>query len=345
MPEGIRPYFKPAARGIARPWKVTDLCRAYTWPSGLAGGGVIAIVELGGARDPKNLAAFCKALGMPEPAVADVGAPFPSDPNGADGEVELDIQVAAASYWVATGKPAAIRVYWVQDIAAGVRAATADGCDVCSISWGADEAQWGRAAGLDMEAAAAAATAAGMIVLAAAGDNDSSDGGPTPANVDLPASAPHVIGCGGTEKPEAGEETVWNDNPGRASGEGTGGGFSTLFPLPGWQTGAPRGRGRMVPDIAANAEPRTGYEIVVAGAVQAIGGTSAVAPLYAGLFAAFGRKLGFVTPKLWANPLAFHDITRGNNGAFQALTGPDACTGLGSPNGAKLAALFARPPG
>jgi subtilase family serine protease len=76
-----------------------------------------------------------------------------------------------------------------------------------------------------------------------------------------------------------------------------------------------------------------------------VGGTSAVAPLYAGLFAAFGRKLGFVTPKLWANHLCFTDITQGDNGFYRARVGPDPCTGLGSPIGSKLAALLTAPVG
>src|SRR5262245_57039249 len=194
-----------------------------------------------------------------------------------------------------------------------------------------------------MENAATAATAAGMVVFAASGDNDSSDGGPNRANVDLPASAPHVIGCGGTTKtPTA--ETVWNNDPGNPSGEGTGGGYSNLFkPMPPWQLGAPHGRGRMVPDVAANADPNTGYKIILHGKEIPIGGTSAVAPLYAGLFAAFGTKLGYVTPELWQNHLCFNDITVGDNGAFRALVGPDPCTGLGSPIGAKLASLLVHP--
>ena len=98
----------------------------------------------------------------------------------------------------------------------------------------------------------------GMVVFAASGDNDSSDGGPGRANVDLPASAPHVIGCGGTHKPHSGEETVWNNDPRKTTGEGTGGGYSTLFPMPSWQAGAPHGPGRLVPDVAANADPNTG---------------------------------------------------------------------------------------
>ena len=135
-----------------------------------------------------------------------------------------------------------------------------------------------------------------MIVFAASGDNDSSDGGPGRANVDLPASAPHVIGCGRTSKsavafsPES--ETVWNNNPGKTNGEGTGGGYSKLFhPMPPWQAGAPHGPGRMVPDVSADADPNTGYNIILHGQQIVIGGTSAVAPLYAGLFASFGTKL------------------------------------------------------
>src|ERR1051326_4284377 len=118
---------------------------------------------------------------------------------------------------------------------------------------------------MDMERAAAAAVAAGMIVFAASGDNDSSDGGTDPANVDLPASCPHVIACGGTRKTKS-DETVWNNDPGQPSGEGTGGGFSTLFrPIPSWQVSAPHGPGRLVPDLAANADPDTGYKIVLNG--------------------------------------------------------------------------------
>jgi len=344
-----------AARG-GGPWNVPDLCAAYNWPTGLAGGGVIAIVELGGGWVQSDMDQFFGSINQPVPNITDVSVDGTQNspnqhlgnPNDPDGEVALDIEVAGAAYFAATGKPATIRVYWAGDIAAAVRAATADGCDVCSISWGADEAKWGAQAGNDMEQAAAAATSAGMVVFAASGDNDSSDGGPTPANVDLPASAPHVIGCGGTMRPHnptaANPETVWNDSPGNANGEGTGGGFSTLFkPMPPWQAGAPHGPGRMVPDIAANADPNTGYNVVVHGQQTPIGGTSAVAPLYAGLFAAFGTKLGFITPELWLNHLCFNNITQGDNGAFRARIGPDACTGLGSPIGTKLADLLTHP--
>jgi subtilase family serine protease len=356
----VKPYFKllrpgvtPRAAGLSPggPWNVPDLCEAYNWPTGLGGGGVIAIVELGGGWVQSDMDQFFSSINQPVPQITDVSVDGTQnnpnqhigDPQGdPDGEVALDIEVAAAAYFVATGKPATIRVYWAKDIAPAVRAATADGCDVCSISWGADEANWGAAAGQDMEQAATDATVAGMAVFAASGDNDSSDGGPNPANVDLPASAPHVVGCGGTRKTPT-DETVWNNDPGNPSGHGTGGGFSTLFPLPDWQIGVPNGPGRMVPDVSADADPNTGYNIVVHGTQTPIGGTSAVAPLYAGLFAAFGTKLGWVTPQLYLNQVCFNDITQGDNGAFRAGIGPDPCTGIGSPIGAKLAGLFVHP--
>jgi kumamolisin len=343
-----RPYIKfpksATAASAAKPWDVPALCHAYGWPTDLAGGGVIAIVELGGGWTQPDLTEFCETNNIPVPSVTDVSVDGTRNAPGVDadpdGEVALDIQVAATAYSVATGKPATIRVYWAADIAPAVRAALADGCDVCSISWGADEAEWGLTAARDMEQAAAAAVAGGMVIFAAAGDNDSSDGGPNAANVDAPASCPHVIACGGTRK-TATTETVWNNKPGQTSGEGTGGGFSTVFPPVDWQIGVPHGPGRMVPDVAANADPEAGYQIVVDGQVAQTGGTSAVAPLYAGLFAAFGTKLGWVSPIVWRLPLCFNDITMGDNGAFRARPGPDACTGLGSPMAERLATLLA----
>ncbi len=350
----IHPYFKKSPRPSsehlharaagAGPWSVPDLCAAYSWPTGLAGGGVIAIVELGGGWTQADMQAYFASINQPMPSITDVSVDGTTNSPGgdADGEVALDIQLAAAAYRVATNKEATIRVYWAQDIALAVRAAAKDGCDVCSISWGADEANWGAVAAQDMEQAAIEAAAAGMVVFAASGDNDSSDGGPTPANVDLPAGCPHVIGCGGTNKTRS-SESVWNDSPGNASGGGTGGGYSTLFPMPAWQLagGAPQGPGRMVPDVAADADPATGYEIYFQGTTQVVGGTSAVAPLYSGLFAAFGKKLGFVSDKLWSNEGDFTDITQGDNGMYHAQVGPDPCTGLGAPIGNKLSVLFA----
>jgi carboxypeptidase C (cathepsin A) len=370
--DGIGPYFivrpKPGpglrAAVADQSWAVTELCASYSWPSKLVGGGVIALIELDGGWVRSDIDAYFQETNLPKPKIVDVSVGSArNNPNQSTGksddpdvEVTLDILIAAASYSIATGQAAEIRVYWASNadwgsMALAIAAAAADGCDVCSISWGSDEANWRTAGGHtgtdyvgQLDRAAQAAARNGMLVIAAAGDNDSSDGGASPANVDLPASSPNIVACGGTRKMRTGAETVWNSSPGNPDGHGTGGGFSRIFtPMPLWQSNAPHGRGRMVPDVSANADPDTGYKIVVHGEQGVVGGTSAVAPLYAGLFAAFGRKPGFVDPKLWANQTAFVDITIGDNGFYRAMPGPDPCTGLGVPLASRLADLFEAP--
>jgi kumamolisin len=342
----MRSYIKrPNAKSVTS-WTVPALCAQYDWPKALAGNGVIAIVELGGGYRMTDISMFCLNYSVPVPDISNVSVDGTTNNNpghsDADDEVALDIQVASASYSAATGKPAAIRMYWGNDITSCIKRAFADGCDVCSISWGADESEWGGLALAQLGTMARHAAQNGMMIFAAAGDNDSSDGGSGAANVDAPASAQYALACGGTSLPHSGIESVWNNNPGNADGEGTGGGFSTFFKASNWMNGAPVGSGRMVPDFAASADPNYGYEIIVNGQVQVVGGTSAVAPLFAGLFAAFGKKLAFVGPKAWSHHLDFNDITTGDNGTYRAKVGPDPCTGLGSPVGGKLAALFVK---
>jgi kumamolisin len=133
-------------------YDVPTLCQDYQWPSGLEGGGVIAIVEMGGGWVQSDIDAYFSSIGQPSPAITDISADGQTNNNpnqsigqqsDPDYEVTMDIQIAGASYYVATGKPATIRMYWTQDIALAVQKATADECDVCSISWGSDEANWG----------------------------------------------------------------------------------------------------------------------------------------------------------------------------------------------------------
>jgi kumamolisin len=336
-------------------WRVADLCAAYQVPQGSCpGGGVIGILELGGGWTQADLDKFSSINGLPQITVTDVpvsgGANSPG--QAADAEVLLDIEVTAAVYYYATGTMPTIKMFWAPNqfssFEAVVKAAVAAGCDVLSISWGADEQRWEQAApgaAQALEDAIAQAAESGLVVFAASGDNASGDMDPG-ANVDMPSACPHIIGCGGTTKFRGAEEKVWGD--GKPDGEGTGGGFSNIFPMPQWQidNNAPAGpplnpnRTRMVPDVAANADPQTGYLVVINGQETPIGGTSAVAPFYAGLFAAFGRKLGFIGQTLWQNPTAFTDIVTGSNGGFNAAPGPDPCTGLGVPIGTALAAIF-----
>lgn len=361
----VHPYFIAHEGPVSddATWTVKELCAAYEWPmpNDVAGGGRIALIHLAGGWLQTDINQFFAAQGLPGLAPTPTDRSLDSDatnsklqtPNEADAEVALDIQLASAAYAVATNKPATIVVYRTTDLTTGLVAATADNCDVCCITWGADEQTWGRAAADAFNAAAKAAVDSGMIIVAASGDNNSSDGGPTPSNVDFPASSPYVIGCGGTSlgKPPKGaaaekaaalkkalrEEKVWNDEPGDPDGDGTGGGVSEFFAIPDWQLGTLQAARRIVPDVAAHADPASGYRIVVGGQDHIVGGTSAAAALYAGLFAAFGPKRGFILPDLYKNPVCFNDITDGNNGMFRALVGPDACTGLGSPKAKLLA--------
>jgi len=135
------------------------------------------------------------------------------------------------------------------------------------------------------------------------------------------------------------KEVVWNDGPGGTSG----GGVSEIFALPNYQNGAgvpvsaSRFKGRGVPDVSGDADTNTGFEAIIDGRYINVGGTSAVAPLWAALIARVNEGLkkpvGFVNAGLYKNPAALHDIVDGSNGAFQAGKGWDACTGLGSPIG------------
>jgi len=233
---------------------------------------------------------------------------------------------------------------------------------VVSISWGGPESSWTQQAMTSMDEAFQSAAAMGVTVCVAAGDNGSTDGVDDGLNhVDFPASSPNVLACGGTTLVASGNtvtsETTWNE---LANNEGaTGGGISDVFPLPSWQNGAGvppsanpnQNVGRGVPDVSGDADPTTGYVILVDGQSGVIGGTSAVAPLWAGLIAlineSVGKPAGLINPLLYQNSSTagdFNDVTSGNNGAYSAGPGWDACTGLGSPIGAQVAAVLGAPP-
>ena len=194
---------------------------------------------------------------------------------------------------------------------------------VISISWGSAESNWTAQSMTALDEACQSAAALGITVTVASGDNGSSDGG-SGNNVDFPASSPHVLGCGGTELIAANgtiqQEVVWNDQP--QGGGASGGGVSSVFPLPSWQTNAnvpsslTSGGGRGVPDVSGDASPETGYNVLFDGQSAVVGGTSAVAPLWAALIALLnqqrGSNIGFANPMLYQNAgTGLHDITPG----------------------------------
>ena len=331
-------------------------------PNASATGQTIGIIELGGGYKTADLTTYFKSLGQKTPSVSavsvDGGKNSPTNANSADGEVMLDIEVAAA---VAPG--ANIVVYFTPNTDQGFIDAVATAVhdtknnpSVISISWGAPESAWAAQSLTTLDAACQSAAALGITITVAAGDSGSTDGNTDGQNhVDFPASSPHVLACGGTKLLGSGStissEVVWNE---LAANEGaTGGGVSSVFPLPSWQSSAnvPKpttsAGGRGVPDVAGDADPSTGYVIRVDGQNMVIGGTSAVAPLWAGLIAVAnapnGTSAGLIQPAIYAakGKAAFRDITSGTNYSgtpvgFKAGPGWDPCTGLGSPIGTKL---------
>jgi kumamolisin len=357
-----KPHFRvrPSANSANISYTPVQVAQLYQFPLGAtASGQTIGVIELGGGYRTADLTSYFKGLGQVAPQVTavsvDQGKNTPGTASGADGEVMLDIEVAGS---VAVG--AKIVVYFAPNTDQGFIDAistavhdTANKPSVISISWGGPESSWTAQATKALDAACQSAAALGLTITVAAGDNGSTDGA-TGNNVDFPASSPHVLACGGTKLVSNGNaitsEVVWNE---QANSEGaTGGGVSSVFALPSWQANAhvpaPSGGagGRGVPDVCGDADPATGYEVRVDGQSLVIGGTSAVAPLWAGLLALNnqqnGTTAGFIQPQIYAARAAsaFNDIVSGNNGAFSAGPGWDPCTGLGSPIGSKLIALL-----
>jgi kumamolisin len=353
-----KPHFRRAAGQIrahtpSSSFTPPQLAKLYAYPASATGAGqAIALIELGGGYKPADLAAYFKQLNInPAPKVTAVSVSHAQnsptgDPDGPDGEVMLDIEVAGA---IAPG--AHIVAYFAPNTDQGflnaITTAIHDKVNkpsIISISWGGPESDWTAQAMTQYDKAFQEAAALGVTVTVAAGDNGSSDGVSDGANhVDFPASDPWVLACGGThlmaDNGAIVSESVWND--GGDSGA-TGGGFSTIFAEPAYQNGINENgnKGRGVPDVAGDADPGSGYIVRVDGQAAVFGGTSAVAPLWAALLARVnqlkGSPQGFINPKLYENSSALHDITQGNNGAFSAAPGWDPCTGLGTPDGTLL---------
>ena len=364
-----RPIAKPHFR-VARPEAVSQsftplqVAKLYSFPSGVDGSGqTIGLIELGGGFQTADLQTYFSGLGVKQPSVTAVSVDGGKNTPGsdADGEVMLDIEIAGA---IAPG--ASIAVYFAPNTDQGFVDAVTNAVhdterkpSVISISWGGSEDSWTQQARQALDQALEDAGTLGVAVTVASGDNGSDDGqGDKQLHVDFPASSPHVLACGGTKLSGTGttvrSETVWNES---ANNEGaTGGGVSRYFALPSYQSkaGVPvqpetKFAGRGVPDVAGDADPTTGYSVRVDGQDQVVGGTSAVAPLWAALIALInqqtGKSVGFANAALYTGAGVFRDITSGNNdssglGSYTAKAGWDACTGLGSPDGTAIAKIF-----
>jgi kumamolisin len=349
-----RPMFQISHAASPQAFTADQLAKIYGFPSGVTGKGqCIGIIELGGGFKPADITNYFKSLGITAPTVkaiaVDDGKNAPTTPDGADGEVMLDIEVAGA---VAPG--ATIAVYFAPNTDQGFLDAitkaihdTVNKPSVVSISWGSAEVNWTQQALDNFNEAFKTAASLGVTICIAAGDSGSRDGETDgKVHVDFPASSPYALACGGTKLEVSNNtitaETVWNESNDSASG----GGVSSYFPLPDYQANAnvppevdTQFKGRGVPDVAADADPDTGYKVLVDGQQMVIGGTSAVAPLMAGLIALLNEQnktpSGFIYPTIYANPGLCRDITSGDNKTTSAGTGYtagpgwDACSGLG----------------
>jgi kumamolisin len=369
----LEPRIKLATeKGKAKPrasggYDISDLKTLYNFPTNDGTGQCIGILEFGGGYTPADLSTFFSGQSINQPNVSDVlvggGTNKPGvDPNS-DGEVEMDVEIAGG---VAPG--AKMVVYFATNDDAGFIDAltqavhdTQNNPSVISISWGNPESLWTQATMHSIDQALQDAASLGITVCVAAGDHGSGDGqNDGNLHADFPASSPSALGCGGTTLNASGgtitSEVVWNNNDGWATGGGVSDPSATPpgFPVPSYQrsvqaTCSTTGSGlsgRGVPDVAGDADANTGYNIIVDGAPQVGGGTSAVAPLWAGLIAlvnqSIGTKVGYINTLIYSSGgKGFNDITSGNNdtvgkGCYQTSPGWDACTGWGSPSGGAL---------
>jgi kumamolisin len=366
-----------AAAPVPAGFSPLQLSKLYNFAAADGTGQTIAILELGGGYHTSDLTTYFQQIGVNTPRVSTAsytggGMNNPGTDafanNNPDVEVALDIEVAGG---VAPG--ASIVVYFAPDATdqsflGAISAIVHDNVNkpnIVSISWGGPEETASAQFQSEFDQILQAAVQIGMTVCVAAGDSGSADFAANDPNwdkkthVDFPASSPNVLACGGTHitatATSLSSEVVWNDGP----NDGTGGGVSRFFPLPSYQTADDKQKAvdpagpimRGVPDVAGDAAPDSGYQVLcdgqsfpdVAQGVPPVGGTSAVAPLWAGLVArlnqTLGKPVGFLNPLIYGIPAsanAFNDITVGNNGKYNAGPGWDACTGLGSPNGQNL---------
>ncbi|PHS05742.1 MAG: peptidase S53 [Kordia sp.] len=326
----------------------------------------IAIISLGGEINMDELKKDFQAMRVPMPDIKVVlvePESITTEQNQMpSGETHLDVEVIGSIC-----PEAKITIYRGPNpsgLAAAVKKAVADKNSVISISWGASEISSDHNS--EMESVLENAIKEGVTVCVSAGDGGSSDSrnvadADGKAHVGYPASSHHVLACGGTEllmKNGERSEVVWNNsNIGRGA---TGGGVSQLFGLPSWQSSAGikipsinTGKiGRVIPDVAGLAAGGD-WKIYQSDKAVLIGGTSAVAPLWASLIALINEaraesgksQLGFVNERLYdlaANGDLFTDITIGNNKSapnypgYDATSGFDACSGWGTPIGSKL---------
>ncbi|WP_206670989.1 protease pro-enzyme activation domain-containing protein [Streptomyces sp. CB01881] len=317
--------------------------------TGADGTGVnVALWEFDGYSST-NLKTYDSQYGLTGPAVSTVsvdGANYDAKPGEGQGEVELDSEIVRGVAPKATQLVYEAPNSDQGEIDMAAQIVADNRVSVISISWGSCEPDTTASSMTAVDNSFKQAAAQGISIFSASGDDGSRDctrstSGSTVKAVDFPASSPHQTGVGGTNLKVSGSayssESAWST---------AGGGVSTVFAKPSWQTGTGvSGTMRTVPDVSSNADPASGFAIYTAGGWQVYGGTSAAAPLWSGYAAQFNQKakaagqpvLGEASPKLYAVAnsssygTTFHDVTTGKNQDFSTKAGYDQVTGWGSP--------------
>ena len=353
-----------------------EVAKLYNFPAGAGSGQTIGIYEMAiGTSKPgysaTDIEATIKAFGggLPVPKPIDVSVDGETNTGATDDETLLDITVCGA-----IAPQAKLAVYFtagatnqnvIHCLQRMIHPGTGDPePTVISISYGwtpddtsdfTSDAEYNQMSQLFQDAAHL-----GITVLVSSGDSGAEFSSKTKPQASYPATDPWVIACGGTTIGDINgdkfTEYVWNDSWNGGSGA-SGGGISGFFPVPDYQNGFPipnslnGGKpGRGIPDIAGNASPVSGYPQSQGGRTGGGGGTSAVAPLYAGLIAVInanlGTPVGFINPILYSlAQTAFNNISGPPgpaNNSYGHVTGYpasakwNACTGLGSINGTVL---------
>ncbi|QQE79318.1 S53 family peptidase [Alicyclobacillus sp. SO9] len=352
-----------------------DIKQLYNVPAQLDGTGqTIGILEFSNGYNLRDATQFWNAHNIPTPSVTFVSVDGTRNDGGvrpSDEEATLDLQ------WAGAMAPAAhIIVYEANggqtygEFAAAVTRSltyilndTQHHPSVLSISYGDAETSFPSSDIQKWDELIRQLDLKGITVCVSSGDDGAyglhNPNGPRVKHADAPASVPHAVAVGGTSLQPDGSESAWTYN-GPQNGGASGGGFSSIFPLPSAQSGitgttvngtsvTPSGRG--IPDIACNADPATGYQIIFQSQPAVVGGTSVSSPVFAAIIALANQNraaqnktpLSGVGQALYAqNALSsYNDITTGNNSfdgveGYAATTGWDACTGLGSFDAAKL---------
>jgi subtilase family serine protease len=342
-----------------------DIRRLYNIPDELTGKGqTIGILEFSNGYNLRDAQQFWSQHGIHSPQVTFVsvdGTPNDGGRSPDDEEATLDLQWAGA-----IAPEARIIIYEVnagntyEDFAQAMTKTlqyilndTQHQPSVLSISYGDGEISFDAADVRQWADLISQLDAKGVTVCIASGDQGAyglhDPDGPQAPHADAPASVPLAIAVGGTSLQPDGTDTAWTYN-GPDNGGATGGGFSDIFAKPDYQN-AITGSGRGVPDIACNADPATGYQIIFQGQSTVVGGTSVSCPIFAAIIALANQAreqqglppLSGLSKILYSNEAqpAYRDITVGNNSfngvtGYNAVPGWDACTGFGSFDAAKL---------